>query len=390
MCYNTAFNYTLNITRNTHLCTTIFCTGLSRSAINLRNSGGFFDLPAKQESIKKLQDQMSQAGFWDNQDSANKVLRDLKYLRSIVEPLDDNARKINDLRELAELSSGDDELLNQLAGELTKLEKDVNDLETKSLLSGEFDNSNAILSINAGAGGTESCDWSNMLLRMYMRWADAKGFKVESIDILPGEEAGIKNVTLRIEGPMAYGLLKGEKGVHRLVRISPFDANKRRHTSFASVDVIPEIEDTIAVEIRPEELRIDIFRSSGPGGQSVNTTDSAVRMTHLPTGIVVQCQNERSQLQNRQTAMKILRARIYEKKRKEQEERMAQEYGKKEKIEWGSQIRSYVMQPYLMVKDHRTDAETSSVQKVMDGDLDMFTDAFLRWKPEKQGKGARD
>ena len=333
---------------------------------------------------------MSQAGFWDNQDTANKVLRDLKYLKSIVEPLDDNARKINDLCELAELSSEDDELLNQLAGELTKLEKDVNDLETKSLLSGEFDNNNAILSINAGAGGTESCDWSNMLLRMYMRWADAKGFKVESIDILPGEEAGIKNVTLRIEGSMAYGLLKGEKGVHRLVRISPFDANKRRHTSFASVDVIPEIEDTIAVEIRPEELRIDIFRSSGPGGQSVNTTDSAVRMTHLPTGIVVQCQNERSQLQNRQTAMKILRARIYEKKRKEQEERMAQEYGKKEKIEWGSQIRSYVMQPYLMVKDHRTDAETSSVQKVMDGDLDMFTDAFLRWKPEKQGKGARD
>ena len=215
------------------------------------------------------------------------------------------------------------------------------------------------------------------------RWSEDNNCKVKILDILPGEEAGLKNVTLSIEGEMAYGFLKSEKGVHRLVRISPFDSNKRRHTSFASVDVIPEIEDDAEVEIMEDELRIDIFRASGPGGQSVNTTDSAVRITHIPTGIVVQCQNERSQLQNKQTAMKVLRARLYEKKLKEQEEQMSKEYGQKQKIEWGSQIRSYVMHPYSMVKDHRTDAETGNVPKVMDGDISLFINAFLRWKPEK-------
>ena len=222
-----------------------------------------------------------------------------------------------------------------------------------------------------------------MLLRMYSRWAEDNNCKVKVLDILAGEGAGIKNATLSIEGDMVYGYLKGEKGVHRLVRISPFDSNKRRHTSFASVDVIPEIEEDIDVEINPGDLRIDIFRSSGPGGQSVNTTDSAVRMTHLPTGIVVQCQNERSQLQNRQVAVKILRARLYELKRREQDERMSKEYGEKQKIEWGSQIRSYVMHPYTMVKDHRTDVETGNVTKVMDGDLRLFIEAYLKMKPEK-------
>jgi peptide chain release factor 2 len=325
---------------------------------------------------------MSQPNFWDNAETSQKFLRELKYLKSCVDPFEGTALRLKDLKELTELSKDDQEMVPQLQNELSSLEKEISSLEGRAFLSGEFDRNNVILSINSGAGGTESCDWANMLLRMYTRWAEQKEYKVTMTDILSGEEAGIKNVTLHIEGDMAYGLLKGEKGVHRLVRISPFDSNKRRHTSFASIDVIPEVEETIEVEINPDDLRIDIFRSSGPGGQSVNTTDSAVRITHLPSGIVVQCQNERSQLQNRQTAMKILRARIYEKKRHEQEARMAKEYGQKQKIEWGSQIRSYVMHPYWMVKDHRTDAETSNVQKVMDGDLGLFTEAFLRWKPD--------
>lgn len=325
---------------------------------------------------------MAAADFWNNADEANKTLKDLKYLKSIVEPFQNNVNKCAELKELLEISAEDAEFLKHTQGELALLEKDVDALEVKSFLSGQFDRNSGILSINAGAGGTESCDWASMLLRMYTRWADEKGFDVETVDVLPGEEAGIKNVTLRIIGELAYGLLKGEKGVHRLVRISPFDSNKRRHTSFASVDVIPEIEDDIVIEIKPEELRIDIFRSSGPGGQSVNTTDSAVRITHLPTGIVTQSQNQRSQLQNRQTAMKVLRARLYEFKQQEQDAMMAKEYGQKQKIEWGSQIRSYVMHPYSMVKDHRTDAETGNVQRVMDGDFEMFTQAYLRQKPE--------
>ena len=325
---------------------------------------------------------MSQGDFWNDTEAANKALRELKYLKSIIEPFEKSVKKLTDLKELTDISAGEDDFLSQIQQELTDLQKEVSRLEIQSFLGGPFDRNNAILSINAGAGGTESCDWANMLLRMYSRWADNKNFKAIITDILPGEDAGIKNVTMRIEGVMAYGLLKSEKGVHRLVRISPFDSNKRRHTSFASVDVIPEIEDDIAVEIKPDDIRIDIFRASGPGGQSVNTTDSAVRITHLSTGIVVQCQNERSQLQNRQTAMKVLRARVYEVKVKEQEAVMAKEYGQKQKIEWGSQIRSYVLHPYLMVKDHRTKAETSNVQKVMDGDLDLFSEAFLSWKPD--------
>lgn len=323
---------------------------------------------------------MSQQDFWLDAQNSNKVLRELKYLKSIVEPFGDMEKKLQENKELAEISAEETEFLAQVMAELDALTRQVSRFEVQSFLSGPFDRNNAILSINAGAGGTESCDWASMLLRMYSRWADGKKFKAGVVDILPGEEAGVKNVTMRIEGDMAYGLLKGEKGVHRLVRISPFDANKRRHTSFASVDVIPEIEDEIEVEVNPDDLRIDIFRSSGPGGQSVNTTDSAVRITHIPTGIVVQCQNERSQLQNRQMAMKILRARLYELRQKEQDERMAKEYGEKKKIEWGSQIRSYVMQPYMMVKDHRTGVETGDVNRVMDGDLEMFTEAFLRYK----------
>jgi len=338
-------------------------------------------LSQKAAHIESIQKEMSQPAFWNDSVQSQTIVKKLKSLKAVVEPYQKGTKKLEELKELLEISKDDNSLLEQIGEEVHSLEKDINALEIQAVLGGEFDRNNAILSINAGAGGTESCDWVSMLLRMYTRFADSKHFGVKTIDILPGEEAGIKNVTLRMEGEMAYGLLRSEKGVHRLVRISPFDANKRRHTSFASVDVIPEIEDTIVIEIKPEDLRIDIYRSSGPGGQSVNTTDSAVRLTHLPTGIVTQCQNERSQLQNKQTAMKILRARLYELKQREKDERMAKEYGQKQKIEWGSQIRSYVMHPYSLAKDHRTDVETGNVQKVMDGDIDLFIEAFLKMKP---------
>jgi len=327
---------------------------------------------------------MNAPDFWNDTDKSNKLMKELKYLKGCVDPFVEGTKKLNELRELAEISEDEEDLLTQIKEELAVLEAETNKTEIQSILGGPFDCNNAILSINAGAGGTESCDWANMLLRMYTRWGDNHGHKVTVLDILSGEEAGIKSATLGFEGDMVYGHLKGEKGVHRLVRISPFDSNKRRHTSFASVDVIPEIEDDVDVEINPDDLRIDIFRSSGPGGQSVNTTDSAVRITHNPTGIVVQCQNERSQLSNKQTAMKILRARLYEKKQQEQEAEMAKEYGQKQKIEWGSQIRSYVMHPYLMVKDHRTNVETGNVPKVMDGGIEEFIEGFLRWRPEEQ------
>lgn len=323
---------------------------------------------------------MSQPNFWDKAEDSNKCMKELKYLKSIVDPYLDSAKRLNDLKELVALCEEDQDLLSQIQTEITTLEKQVNVIELQSILAGPFDKNNAIFSINAGAGGTESCDWVSMLLRMYTRYCEDKGYKVRTLDILSGEEAGIKNVTLSVEGDMAYGYLKCEKGVHRLVRISPFDSNKRRHTSFASVDVIPEIEEDIDIEIKPEDLRIDIYRSSGPGGQSVNTTDSAIRITHLPTGIVTQCQNERSQLHNRNTAMKILRSRLFELKQKEQDEVLAKEAGTKQKIEWGSQIRSYVMHPYSLVKDHRTDVETGNVVKVMDGGIDLFIEAVLKQK----------
>ena len=325
---------------------------------------------------------MNQADFWNDTTQANQLMKELKYLKSCVEPFEASVKKADDLMELTEIAEDDVEMLAQIQDELQALGQEVDATELRSILAGPFDRNNAILSINAGAGGTESCDWSNMLLRMYTRWADLNNARVKVLDILPGEEAGIKNVTLGIEGEMVFGHLKGERGVHRLVRISPFDSNKRRHTSFASVDVLPEIEDDVEIEINSDDLRIDIFRSSGPGGQSVNTTDSAVRITHLPTGVVVQSQNERSQLQNKQNAMKVLRARLYELKVQAQEKKLSKEYAAKQKIEWGSQIRSYVMHPYSMVKDHRTEAETGNVAKVMDGGIDLFVEAYLRQKKD--------
>ncbi len=275
--------------------------------------------------------------------------------------------------------------MKELERSLSALTGQVAALERRTLFRGESDANNAILSIAAGAGGTESCDWVSMLFRMYGRWAESKGFKRQVLDYLAGEEAGVKSVTMEIQGEFAFGLLQGEAGVHRLVRISPFDANKRRHTSFAAVDVIPEVPDDIQVEIQEKDLRIDVYRAGGPGGQGVNTTDSAVRITHLPSGLVVQCQNERSQHKNKAFAMKVLRARLYELERRRREEAAARQYAQKQKIEWGSQIRSYVLQPYQMVKDHRTDAETGKTQGVLDGEeLDLFLDAYLRWKAAKR------
>ena len=276
------------------------------------------------------------------------------------------------------MQPSDDDLIAQIKSDIDSLNSVLEALEFKTLFSGEFDANNAIFSINAGAGGTESCDWVKMLLRMYVRFAESKGYTVKTVDILEGEEAGIKNVTLLINGDYAYGYLKPERGVHRLVRISPFDANKRRHTSFASVDVLPQIEDDVEVEISDKDLKIDVYRSTGAGGQSVNTTDSAVRITHIPTGIVVSCQNERSQLQNKQNAMKVLKARLYEKMMREKEERLQKESSEKRKIEWGSQIRSYVLHHYNMVKDHRTDYETGDTQAVLDGRIDGFIEAYLK------------
>jgi len=324
---------------------------------------------------------MSEPDFWQSPQKANQIIPRLKALKSTVEPFRACLKEYDDLNELLSMVDGSDESsISDINKELLVLTKKVDALEFKSLLSGKHDINNAILSINAGAGGTESCDWASMLLRMYSRWAQAKGYAVQDIDFLSGEEAGIKNVTIIIKGDWAYGYLKAESGVHRLVRISPFDSNKRRHTSFASVDVIAEVAEDIDMELGEKDLRVDVYRSSGPGGQGVNTTDSAVRITHIPTGLVVQCQNERSQIKNRATAMKVLKARIYEKKRRELQEKMEKEYAVKQKIEWGSQIRSYVFHPYNMVKDHRTTEETSNTQAVMNGGIDNFIQAYLKWK----------
>ncbi|MDD4899116.1 MAG: peptide chain release factor 2 [Candidatus Omnitrophica bacterium] len=357
---------------------------LSLTSENLRV---IFEVEKKQKLILSLTQEMSNPGFWDNSEKSSSIVKQLKALKTAVEPWVACAEKLKELKELAEIVKDEDlDLIKNLSTDTDGLEKQVEKLEFQALLGGEFDPNSAILSINAGAGGTESCDWVGMLLRMYTRYAEKKGYSVKTIDLLPGEEAGVKNVTLLVEGAFAYGYLKAERGVHRLVRISPFDANKRRHTSFASVDVIPEVEEGIDIKLEESDLRVDVYRSKGAGGQSVNTTDSAVRITHLPTGLVAQCQNERSQFQNKQTALKILKARIYELEREKKEQELAQHATQKKKIEWGSQIRSYVMQPYTLVKDHRTDFETGDVNKIMDGGLDEFIEAFLKWQ-RSENKG---
>jgi len=329
---------------------------------------------------------MSAADFWDNTDRPKKIVKELKILKATVEPWEASYKKYEELKEISLLAGESDHgLIQDLARNTDSLSELADKLEFQVLLGGPLDKNSAILSINAGAGGTESCDWAGMLFRMYSRFADSRGYSVKTIDVLAGEEAGIKNVTVLIEGDYVYGYLKSERGVHRLVRISPFDANKRRHTSFASVDVIPEIEEDLDIKLEEKDLRIDVYRSKGAGGQSVNTTDSAVRITHIPTGIVAQCQNERSQHQNKQTALKILKARIYEAEQEKKEAELKQQDSEKKKIEWGSQIRSYVLHPYNLVKDHRTEFETGDSGKVLDGGLDEFIEAFLRARADKQG-----
>ena len=340
-----------------------------------------FDVDQAQQKIAELSEQMSVEGFWDNQESSTKVVKELKAQKNIIDPWILATRKLQELQEILPLlKPADHDLSTDLERNTGILAQEVERLEFKTLLGGKLDKNSAILSVNAGAGGTESCDWAGMLFRMYSRFAQSRGWQARVLDILPGEEAGIKNITMLIEGEYAYGYLKAERGVHRLVRISPFDANKRRHTSFASVDVIPEIEEELDFQLDEKDLRIDVYRSKGAGGQSVNTTDSAVRITHLPSGTVAQCQNERSQHQNKQTALKILKARLYEAQQQKQEDELLKQYGAdKKKIEWGSQIRSYVLHPYNLVKDHRTDFETGETAKVLDGGLDEFIEAYLKF-----------
>ena len=312
----------------------------------------------------------------------------ISRLSNDVEAWNELESKLTDAEVMAELleEEYDEPSAQELKSEVEELERRVEELELKTLLNGKHDKSNAILSIHPGAGGTESQDWASMLLRMYQRWAERKGYKVEVLDLQPGDEAGIKSATLMISGDYAYGYLKAEAGVHRLVRISPFDANKRRHTSFASVSVIPEIEE-VEVEIREEDLRIDTFRAGGPGGQHVNRTDSAVRIVHIPTGITVQCQSERSQHRNRELAMKVLRARLYEYYERKRQEEIAKLRGEKKEISFGNQIRSYVFHPYKLVKDLRTGVETSNVEAVMDGEIDMFIEAYLRMMARRRKEG---
>lgn len=319
--------------------------------------------------------------FWADAENSGKVLKEIKQLKDKVENYNKLVQEYEDIETLIEMGieENDDNIVKEITSLMKQFINDYEQLNISTLLSGEYDSNNAIISLHAGAGGTESCDWVSMLLRMYTRWADSKGYKIETLDYLDGEEAGIKSVTIQINGENAYGYLKSEKGVHRLVRISPFDSSGRRHTSFASLDVLPEIDDDIDMEVNDEELKIDTYRASGAGGQHINKTDSAVRITHIPTGIVVQCQNERSQHKNKDRALKMLKAKLYEIRRQEQMKKMEGIRGEVKEIGWGSQIRSYVMHPYNMVKDHRTNEETGNVQSVMDGKIDLFINAYLQW-----------
>jgi len=330
-----------------------------------------------------MEAQMGETAFWDNNERAQKHIGKLNGLKRAVLPVVAYQRKVDDVGVMVELieasAPGERETYErELDGTVTSLSGELDQLEIASFLTGQFDRNNAILSIQAGAGGTEACDWADLMFRMYNRWAERRGFTVEIQEVQSGDQAGITKATLLIKGENAYGYVKAERGVHRLVRISPFDANKRRHTSFCAVDVIAEIDEEIDIEVPESELRVDVYRSSGKGGQGVNTTDSAVRITHLPTGIVVVCQNERSQIKNRASAMNVLKARLYEKRLDEQRSEMERFYGEKGEIGWGSQIRSYVLQPYQMVKDLRTGVSTSDTQGVLDGELDRFITGWLR------------
>ncbi|MCE7793153.1 peptide chain release factor 2 [Salipaludibacillus sp. CUR1] len=353
---------------------------LSTMAKRLADFRGSLDLEEKETRIAELEDKMATPSFWDDQNNAQKVISENNALKAMTNTYRDLEAEHEDLEVSLELvkEEADEDLAKELESGVKKLADRLNEFELDLLLSEPYDQNNAILELHPGAGGTESQDWASMLLRMYTRWAESKGFKVETMDYLPGDEAGVKSVTLLIQGHNAYGYLKAEKGVHRLVRISPFDSSGRRHTSFVSCDVMPELDDNVEINVSPDELRIDTFRSSGAGGQHVNTTDSAVRMTHLPTNTVVSCQSERSQIKNREKAMKMLKAKLFQQEMEKQRQEAEELRGEQSDIGWGSQIRSYVFHPYNMVKDHRTNMETGNTQSVMDGQLAPFIDAYLR------------
>jgi len=341
------------------------------------NYGGYFDFDSKEKRISELKTLMNSPTFWDDSKKANEIIAELNELKKLVNDVRELKNKISSNMELIEVS--DNEMKSLIESDIELIDNELEKQEIKLFLSDPYDKNDAVMEIHPGAGGTESCDWASMLFRMYTRWCDSKGYKYEIIDEQPGEEAGLKSVSLIIRGFNAYGYLKNEKGVHRLVRLSPFDSNNKRHTSFASVDIVPFIEDCdINIEINPNDLKIDVYRSSGAGGQSVNTTDSAVRITHLPTKIVVTVQNERSQIQNKEKALEILKSKLYKLEMDKKEAELKNIKGELSDINFGNQIRSYVMHPYSMVKDHRTNCETSNVNKVMDGDIDMFINSNLK------------
>jgi len=349
-----------------------------------------FDIAGKEKRFAELEKIMLKPDFWDDPESGRPTVKERAQLSEIIEVWKGFSTDLEESELLLQMAveEDDEETLREVAQRARSLQKRLRDLELRQMLSEENDEENAIVSINAGAGGTEAQDWAEMLLRMILRWCERKNFKVEMVDLLEGEEAGIKSTTFTVSGPYAYGLLKSESGIHRLVRISPFDASGRRHTSFAAVFVYPEIDDNIEVEVKTSDLRIDTYRASGAGGQHVNKTSSAVRITHLPTGIVVQCQNEKSQHRNREIAMKVLKSRLHEREKRAQQDKLQEIHDNLEDIAWGNQIRSYVMQPYRLVKDHRTGVEKGNVDGVMDGDLDDFVEAYLLSRMTQKSKTA--
>lgn len=347
--------------------------------------GIHFDLTKKSERVSEIEQTMEDQGFWDNTDKAQGLMKELKNLKDTIDEFKHLQTRFEDVQTLIQMGyeENDESLIPEIEEAMDLFIRDLEELKLRTLLSGEYDKYSAILTLHAGAGGTESCDWANMLCRMYQRWADKKGFTTDMIDFLDGEEAGLKSVTLQINGVNAYGYLKSERGVHRLVRISPFNAAGKRQTSFVSCDVMPDIEEDTGIEINDDDIRIDTYRSSGAGGQHVNKTSSAIRITHIPTNIVVQCQNERSQLQNKDKAMKMLKAKLYLLKQQENLEKISGIRGEIKDIAWGNQIRSYVMQPYTLVKDHRTNEELGNAINVLDGNLDPFINAYLKWSTQK-------